>query len=348
MKNNKKTFNLENFNFDGWWIYEPENKNEFFLAPHLKDMMGLANQTVPYQLHWFLEKIHPDDQPIFLKAIESNSKEKHTIEYRILLKENQYLWVMCRIHREEHRISGIQTDITKQKELQLQLLRSNKELEQFAYVTSHDLQSPIRHIWTFSDLAKKYVKDQKIKEAEESIDKVIKTCAHIKNLVQDLLTYSRLGRDELHFSVVNPEDSINIALDILSEEINMKSAKISIENIPKSINANPEYFIDIFVNLISNSLKYSKKDIIPKIKIDCVKRMGKYHFSVQDNGIGIAAQEREIIFNIFKRSPSKKNNLIKGSGIGLSTVKKIVEMHGGEIRVDSELGKGSTFTFTLL
>ncbi len=341
-----KLFQIDQFNFDGWWIYDPNSDKEFFLAPHLKEILGLKDSAIPYELHWFIERIHPDDKEQFEKTITSSNLKNETIEYRILTNAQEYIWVLCRINREKKRISGIQTDITEQKETELQLARSNKELEQFAYVTSHDLQSPIRHIWTFSDLSKKYIKDGNIEKAEESIEKVIQTCAHIKNLVQDLLNYSRLGRDELIFEKVQISEVLNSAQEIISSQFGEDSIIYEIIGDKYSeIKVNKEYMIDSFVNLMSNSIKYSSKKRSPKLIIKISKKKAFTEFEFKDNGIGISKNELESIFNIFKRTSNSKN--IKGQGIGLSSVKRVIELHGGRMYVSSEVDIGTNFNFTI-
>jgi len=345
-----KNFDFENFDFDGWWIYEPDLENEFFIAPFLKKLFGLENQTVPFSLDWFAEKIHIQERDQFVQTLKDKNPDISNIEYRLRLADNTYRWMLCRIKidKDQSRISGIQTDITTQKETELQLLRSNKELEQFAYISSHDLQSPLRHIWTFGDLAKININRDKKSQALENIDKVLSTCAHLKNLVNDLLNYSRLGRNQITFSNTNIRETINHAKNILDDEIIKHEAVINLSNnLPESILANEEYLIDVFVNLISNAIKYKKQDQAPVIDISYSVKDHKHVFCITDNGIGIPNEELDIIFDIFNRSSSESSLRAPGSGIGLSTVKKIVELHGGTIKVSSKVGAYSAFTFSI-
>ncbi len=345
-----KQFDFENFDFDGWWIYEPGLENEFFIAPFLKDLLGFQNKKVPFALSWFVEKIHPQERVQFLEIVTKKISNIANIEYRLKTADNSYRWMLCRLKVDNNnsRVSGIQTDITKQKETELQLIRSNKELEQFAYITSHDLQAPLRHIWTFMDLARINLNKNKKQQALININTVLATCTHLKNLVSDLLNYSRIGRNQITFSNTNPLSTIIHAQNILSDEIKASNATFEISsNLPDNILANEEYLIDVFVNLFSNSIKYKKDNEAPIIKVSYSFENHKNIFCITDNGIGIPDLELEKIFDIFRRSSTESHLKKVGSGIGLSTVKKIIELHGGNIEVSSEEGAYSSFTFFL-
>lgn len=345
-----KQFDFENFNFDGWWIYEPGIENEFFIAPFLKKMLGVENEMVPFSLEWFSERIHSRERQGFLDTVKKPNQETKNLEYRLKMADGNYKWMLCRVKtdKDQKRISGIQTDITIQKETELQLIRSNKELEQFAYISSHDLQSPLRHIWTFGDLARININKDKKEQAIQNIEKVLTTCGHLKNLVSDLLNYSRLGRNQITFSNSNINSLISHAQNILADQIEASGATFTIPtNLPKKLLVNEEYLIDVFVNLFSNAIKYKKESEQPKIDISYRLENHKNVFSITDNGIGIPAHELESIFDIFKRSSSESSLRKPGSGIGLSTVKKIIELHGGSIEVNSEEGAYSTFKFSI-
>lgn len=236
---------------------------------------------------------------------------------------------------------------------------SNKELEQFAYVASHDLQEPLRKITAFSDLLVEQYSDKLDEEGELYLNRITAAANRMRRLITDLLEYSRAGR------VTNEEekevDLKNIVENVLEDleiAINEKKAKIEINNLPKVIGKETEYR-QVFQNLISNALKFSNPEISPEINIDCtplVKGEDKklkildpeleYNkITVQDNGIGFDEDYSEKIFAIFQRLHGRE--AFEGTGIGLAISKKIIEKSGGLIFANSKKGHGATFTIYL-
>ncbi|HLZ87935.1 MAG TPA: ATP-binding protein [Puia sp.] len=223
-----------------------------------------------------------------------------------------------------------------------ELERSNRELEEFAYIASHDLQEPLRMVGSFLQLLQRKYQDKLDEEANEYIHYAVDGAARMKRLIGDLLNYSRTNR-EWAIEQVDISATIREALRNLTTSINDSGAMVNFQDMPV-LEADPVQMLQLFQNLIANAIKFRKEES-PVIKIGAVKSDGHWLFSVEDNGIGIERQYAEKIFVIFK----KLHNNIKfeGTGIGLAVAKKIVERHGGKIWFESVPGTGTTFYFTL-
>ncbi|THU41393.1 PAS domain S-box protein [Niastella caeni] len=231
----------------------------------------------------------------------------------------------------------------KVKQRTAELESKNKELAQFAYVASHDLQEPLRTTSSFVELLRKQYHGKIDDNANRYIDYVIQASDRMKTLIKDLLDYSRIGREK-KIEPVDCNVAFSEVIADLAKVIKENKAEITAGDLPV-INAFPTELKLLFQNLISNSIKFQKPGIAPHIEISTVRENGYWHFQFRDNGIGIEKQYQERIFIIFQRLHNR--SVYEGSGIGLAHCKKIVELHGGTIWVQSEAGKGSTFHFTL-
>jgi len=225
----------------------------------------------------------------------------------------------------------------------LELERSNRELEEFAYVTSHDLQEPLRMIGSFLQLLQQRYKDKLDKEANEYIYYAVDGASRMKRLINDLLNYSRLNNEWL-IEHVDIGETIREVLENLRSSINESGTSIRLEPMPV-LKADPAQMLQLFQNLISNAIKFRKEGTRPVIKINAVEKNGEWLFSIEDNGIGIEQQYSDKVFVIFRKLHNKSK--FEGTGIGLSIAKKIVERHKGRIWFESDPGKGTTFYFTL-
>ena len=226
-----------------------------------------------------------------------------------------------------------------------ELKRSNEELQSFAYITSHDLQEPLRTIASYAQLIKRRYEGQLDQDADEFIDFMVNGASRMKNMIQGLLDYSRVGTQGHEFKEFKSEYALNYALTNLQSAINENNAEITYDKLP-TIFADKNQIVSVFQNLIGNALKFQKDGLKPEIHISANKKDKEYVFSVRDNGIGIEKQYTHHIFEVFKRLHAIDE--YKGAGIGLAIVKRIIDRHGGRVWVESEFGKGSTFCFTLL
>lgn len=228
------------------------------------------------------------------------------------------------------------------KDKREELARSNSELEQFAYVASHDLQEPLRMVTSYVQLLAKRYKGRLDQDADEFIAFAVDGSNRMRTLINSLLEYSRVNREK-------PFEEIDLNLlltDIkrnLYNQIEENAVKLTWHSLPIIV-GDPVLIGQLFQNLISNAIKF-KSDKAPDILIECTTAETEFQFSVEDNGIGIQQEYAEKIFVIFQRLHSKEK--YPGTGIGLAICKKIVERHGGKIWVESKPGEGSVFRFTI-
>jgi two-component system, chemotaxis family, sensor kinase Cph1 len=225
-----------------------------------------------------------------------------------------------------------------------ELAKSNADLEQFAYVASHDLREPLRMINSFLQLLERRYKSQLDDDAKEFIGFAVDGAKRLDKMIMDLLEYSQIANKEMMFSEVDFEKVIHQVKLNLNVRIHENNAEITCDQLPKNVRADINQMILLFQNLIGNAIKYRSDESL-KIHISSFKEDDYYVFSVKDNGIGIDPKHLERIFTIFQRLHTHQE--YEGSGIGLSIVQRIVHQHGGEIWVESEPGKGSTFQFTI-
>src|SRR5680860_303200 len=225
-----------------------------------------------------------------------------------------------------------------------ELNRSNEELEQFAYVASHDLQEPLRMVTSFTQLLSRRYKGRLDADADEFIAFAVDGADRMQRLIQDLLAYSRAGTKGKNLLTTASEDALQHALINLRGAIEESGALVTHDPLP-TVLADEMQLIQLFQNLVGNAIKYQNPGV-PRIHVSAASNGGKqWIFSVQDNGLGIDSQYFERIFGVFQRLHKREE--FAGTGIGLAICKKIVERHGGSIWVESQPGQGSTFRFAL-
>ena len=225
----------------------------------------------------------------------------------------------------------------------LDLQRSNQELEQFAYVASHDLQEPLRMVGSYVQLLARRYRGKLDADADEFIDFAVEGAQRMQRLIHDLLIFSRVGRDGDALSVVDCNEILATVGRHLERAVEETGATLVVEPLPR-VRGNPSQLIQLFQNLLANAIKFHG-DAPPHIRISAKRQGHDWVFAVSDNGIGIAPQYFDKIFIIFQRLHDKRD--YPGTGIGLALTKKIVEHHGGKIWIESTPGQGTTFFFTL-
>ena len=240
-------------------------------------------------------------------------------------------------------ISQRKADETALQQSALDLTRSNEQLEQFAYVASHDLQEPLRMITSYLQLLERRYKNQLDQDATDFIAYAVDGATRMKALINDLLAYSRVKTGEQNFAQFDSKRALEQAITNLQMQIKETGAEITYQSLP-SIVGNEAQFVQLFQNLLSNSIKFHG-DNAPKIKISAEQSDNTWKFSVRDNGIGIEPQYVDRIFVIFQRLHTKDR--YPGTGIGLAICKKVVEHHGGRIWAESTPDAGTTFWFTI-
>jgi PAS domain S-box-containing protein len=223
------------------------------------------------------------------------------------------------------------------------LARSNRDLEQFAYVASHDLQEPLRAVGGFVGLLQQRYQGKLDEKADSYIGSAVDGVTRMQTLIGDLLSYSRVGTKGKAMEPTDTRESLNDALTNLHASIEESGAVIQVDPVP-TVPADAIQLTQLYQNLIANAIKF-RSDRPPEIHVGARREQDAWLFWVRDNGIGIDAQYAERIFLIFQRLHTRK--MYPGTGIGLAICKRIVERHGGSIWVESQPGQGSTFYFTL-
>ena len=267
-------------------------------------------------------------------------------------KDGKFYWVHTSIipflneQNEVYKYLSIRQDITNFKILAKQhdnLVKRNKEVEQFSYIASHDLQEPLNSIESIIEIIEDENKGTLCKDTKEYFQYMKSATSRMSQLIHGLLVYSRLGKDRC-ISLVNCEKLIDeVKVDLLYA-INESKASITFDELPE-IHAYKLELRQLFQNLISNAIKFRKEGLPPEIKISAIRKEENWLFSISDNGIGIADDQQQEAFALFRQLHNRDE--YEGTGIGLAHCEKIVYIHGGEIWVTSELGKGSTFYFTI-
>lgn len=323
-------------------------KNELTWSDEVYRIFGIAD-AAPMTYERFVSCIHPDDREFVDRSWQAALKgERYDIEHRIIAA-GLVKWVREQAELEFDKLGGLLggfgtvQDITERKKGEEDLKRSNENLEQFAYVASHDLQEPLRMMASYSELLERRYKDKLDTDADEFIGYIVDGAKRMQKLINDLLAYSRVGRADKALKKVDCNAIAHKVIDYMSKREEENKPVITHDDLPVLM-GNENNFIQLFQNLIGNAIKFRGSDM-PRIHISAIKKESEWLFSIKDNGIGIEPEYRDRIFLIFQRLHGRDK--YEGTGIGLSICKKIVETQGGKIWVDSEFGKGSTFYFTV-
>ena len=325
----------------------------------LYSIYGVDSNTYKPTLSSFTDFVYPDDAKYVNQHMDQLLSEgkSSSFDFRIILNDGstRVLNTLAEVAELDKNgnpsiIMGINQDITERKAIELELnenikklAQSNRELEQFAYITSHDLREPLRMITSFLQLLERRYKDQLDQDANEYIMFAVDGAKRLDAMTNDLLQYSRITSQKQKNSPVNFEHVLEEALLNLKVQIEETNSYITHDPLP-TINGDEQLKVQLFQNIIGNAIKYHGEKT-PKIHISATKEKNQYLFSIKDNGIGMSPDHLERIFTIFKRLHTHQE--YEGTGIGLAIAQKIVHQQGGQIWVESELGKGSTFYFTI-
>ncbi|MES2138858.1 MAG: PAS domain S-box protein [Bacteroidota bacterium] len=323
------------------------------LNPNFEKVLGYPEKQLIENK--FVDFVHPDDIEATLNEVEKLKTGAITINFvnRYRKKDGSYLWFDWNATPDTTtgKLYAIARDITEKrnaetnlKQISLELARSNQDLEQFAYIASHDLQQPLRTISNFVQLLDKKKSETVDEETKEYFQFITQATDKMKNLIRDLLDYSRVGKN-LELSTVDCNVILEEVIAEMDTSIKESKARITSAILPK-VKGNELQLKKLFQNLIDNAIKFRKKNSIPEINIIVQEKETEYVFAVKDNGIGIEEKYVNKIFVLFQRLNSETE--YSGTGIGLAICKKIVALHGGKIWVESKLGEGCVFYFTLL
>ncbi|MBL8795023.1 MAG: PAS domain S-box protein [Planctomycetia bacterium] len=353
-----------------------EGNNELYVSPQIEALLGFSQREwLENPILWH-SQLHPEDRERWNVefAPTCGTGTPFRSVYRFLARDGRVVWVHgeAKLVRDEAGrpsfLQGVAFDITGMKEAEMdlmalnqtleqrvaertreaeeraqQLAQSNAELEQFAYVASHDLQEPLRAVASFARLLARRCHDQLDDNGRDYIERIVGGAVRMQTLITDLLTYSRVGRQGQGFAMT---DSAGVFADVcgnLRVAVEESGAQLTADPLPM-VWADRTELVQLLQNLIGNALKF-RSDQPLRIHIGCHQDGDRWLFSVRDNGIGIDPKYGEKIFLIFQRLHSRAK--YPGTGIGLAICKKIVERHGGRIWVESTPNHGSTFHFTL-
>jgi len=324
----------------------------------IRELYGCSPEDVKDDFSPIINVIHPEDAEKLIAEIEDSAKNltRFNFKFRVQLPGKAMKWLLGVSTPEKTEDGcitwyGFNTDITGSKLTEeklnntLQNLeRSNKDLEQFAYVANHDLQEPLRMISSFTQLLERRYKDKLDQDANEYIRFAVDGAIRMQKLLNDLLEFSRIKNQAEQYEPVDASVLLGQAVANIQQLLTDNTALVTNDDLPL-IQANEAQIIRVFQNLIENAVKFHKKTELPKIHISCTKQENMYRFSVADNGIGIEKQYHDKVFVVFQRLHSVKD--YPGTGIGLSICKRIVERHGGTIWFESIVNEGTTFYFTI-
>lgn len=352
---------------DAIWDYDVV-QNKLQWGKGFLTQFGYDPSIIKPDFGFLVSKIHIDDRDRVFERIQEfmqdPSKSNWFEEYQFEKADGTFAYVIDRAifirdaNDKVIRVVGAMTDISYRKDMEDSLRRlnhqledhtrelalSNKELEQFAYVTSHDLQEPLRMINSFLVLLKKKYGDKLDPKAQQYIHFATDGALRMRQIILDLLEFSRVGVHLDRIENVDLNDIFNEVKSLLRRKIEESNAEVSSQKLPV-IETYRSPMIQVFQNLIGNALKYSDSNRRPKIHVSFEEKDDFIKFMVQDNGIGIEAEFHDKIFIIFQRLHTKER--YSGTGMGLAIVKKIVENLGGSVGVESTPGTGSTFWFTI-
>jgi len=319
-------------------------------------LLGYSAEELLGQFVWKISVDEETSRRAALAKLRGEALPPEGFEREFRRKDGSIVPVLIKdrlLKGEDGAIVGIRAaiqDITERKAVEAQLQRtladlerSNKELEQFAYVASHDLQEPLRMISSYTQLLAKRYEGQLDEKTQKYIHYAVDGAVRMQNLINDLLAYSRVGSRGRPLEPTDSHSVLGEAMKNLAVRIGETRTIITNDNLP-TVRADASQLVLVFQNLISNAIKF-RREGIPNIHVSAQDRVSEWRFAVRDNGIGIELRHADRIFMIFQRLHTRDE--YPGTGIGLAVCKRVVERHGGKIWFESVPGKGTTFFFTI-
>ena len=343
---------------DSLWMFTADWQELVFVNSAYEDIFGHPVASLEEDPTSFIDAIHPDDHEAVTEAMERLSGgEPVDLEFRVDPTTGYRTWAWVQGEPvygdagELEYLAGYARDITTRKryerELERQrteLERSNESLREFAYIASHDLQEPLRMVSSYVDLLETEYGDRLDEEAEEYMEYAVDGARRMKRMINSLLEYSRVHTDADEFE----ETDANAVLDDVRRDLELLiddyDAELSVGELPV-VEADRDQIGQVFQNLLKNAIRHAGENGTPEVEVRGSERDDAYAFAVSDDGPGIPAEQQDEIFNIFRKGPSASD--AESTGIGLAVVQRIVQRHGGEIRVESPPDAGATFEFTV-
>ena len=342
---------------EAFWITDPAIGHMIYISSAYERVWGRSLESLYADPRSFLSPVHPDDLGPTLAHLERmKSALPLDHEYRIVRPDGSLVWIWNRgfpvrgADGEVEYYVGVAKDITERKRMEEalkqnveKLARSNAELERFAYVASHDLQEPLRMVASYTQLLAQRYSGQLDERADRYIHYAVDGATRMQQLIVDLLAYSRVNSKALDLRLTDCAVAVSGSLQNLKAAIDESDASVTWDPLP-TLMADSTQLVQLFQNLLGNAIKF-RRELPPRIHISAVDAGAEWLFSVRDNGIGIDPRHADSIFKVFQRLHGRSE--YPGTGIGLALCKTVVERHGGKIWVESEVGVGSNFRFTL-
>lgn len=302
--------------------------------------LNMLDCIVPEQREWLSERIKMHkEHKLLADVVEAKLKKKNGSTFDVLVAP-------APVYDEKGnlvKIVGAMVDISPRKRLEERLIKINKELDSYTSTVSHDLRAPLRAMQGFANALIEDCADKLDENGKFYIERIVKAAEHMDMLIKDLLEYSKLEKIDSKIKKLNVEKLLEEVFNNLTNEIKKMNAEITIEKPLPGVKADYNFLFQIFLNLISNAIKFVEEGKKPSVKIWAEEKEDKVKFWIEDNGIGIPAKYHEKIFNVFERLHGSER--YSGTGIGLAIVKKCVEKLEGKFGLVSEPGKGSKFWF---
>jgi PAS domain S-box-containing protein len=331
------------------WVTRPDGHHEWYNRRWYEYTGSSFEQSEGAQWAGFF---HPDDAAEAQRrwAHSLRTGERYRVEYRCRRHDGAWRWFLGQAEpiRDEDgtilRWFGTCTDIHDQKITEDALRTSNEDLQRFAYIAGHDLQEPLRVIVSFSQLLSRRYRGRIDSTADEYIQYITGAADRMSRLIRDLLVYAQsTDSGDLRKQDVDAGAAVELAVENLQARVDETAATITHDALPV-VPAAESLLVQVFQNLIGNALKYTRPGTPPRVHVSAHNEDGCWIFSVRDNGQGIAPEHQTKLFQLFTRLHGRE---VSGTGIGLATVKRIVERHGGSVWLESEPGVGSTFYFSM-
>lgn len=337
------------------WSISPAGDQVLFVNSAWERIFGHSHAEAQSNPELWRQTIHPDDRALAAEALATLlAKDQLDLEYRIIRPDGEVRWISdhATVVRDAQgtplRIDGIGRDITRHKQamqqqdaLMHELRSANEELKNFAYVVSHDLKAPLRAIGSLAEWIAVDYADKFDEQGREHLRLLVGRVCRMNALIDGILQYSRVGRTDEHSSDVELAALLQEVIDLLAPPPHIR---IEIDTPLPIVRIDRTRMQQVFQNLISNAIKYNDKPQ-GQVHIGCCAEEGCWQFYVRDNGPGIEQRYFERIFQLFQTLMPRDR--FESTGVGLALVKKIVELHGGSVWMESQVGAGSTFYFTL-
>ena len=343
---------------DGIWDWPDMSKDEQYWSPQWKALLGYEENEIDSSAKAFRERLHPDDLADTQIALQNHitTGDIYDVEYRLKVKGGQYKWFQTKGIVTKNPETGVQrmtgsiTDIQTRKEAEIkmkkytvELQRSNQDLDDFAYIASHDLKSPLRGIDQIASWMSEDIAEGNMDDLSRNITLMRGRVQRMEQLLTDLLLYSRVGRTGENLTTV---DTKNLVQDLFHFSSPPKAFRLNLLGDFPNFKTYSAPLEQVLRNLIGNAIKHHDRED-GELTIHCYespKSANHYEFAVSDDGPGIDEKYHQLIFKMFKSL--RPRDEVEGSGIGLALIKKIVHTYNAEIHLESSLGKGATFYFT--